>query len=112
MRPGIVFVAIAGLVGASPVVAAPLPEPVAAMLTEAAKSPDNLKAVTAVAKSTYPESTAEIDAFVASLKAKADASREEKLATAGLFDAWSRSGQVGFSKTTGNTRDTSIIVGL
>jgi putative salt-induced outer membrane protein len=112
MRPGIVLVTIAGLIGASPAIAAPMPEAVAAMLTEAAKSPDSLKAVTAVARSTYPSSAAEIDAYVDSLKAKTEAARQQKLADAGLFDAWSGSGQIGFSKTTGNTRDTSIIVGL
>src|SRR4051812_49346130 len=112
MRPGFVIVAFAVLAGASPAIAAPVPAPVAAMLTEAAKSPDNLKAVTTVAKATYPDSAAEIDALVDGLKAKAAAAHEEKLASAGLWDAWSGSGQVGFSKTTGNTKDTSIIAGL
>src|SRR5581483_9301807 len=59
-----------------------------------------------------PRSVAEIDALLASLKAEAAAAREAKLARAGIFDAWSGSGQVGFSATSGNSHDTGITVRL
>jgi putative salt-induced outer membrane protein len=93
-------------------VAAPLPQGVDAMIREAAKSEHDLKAVVKVAKSAHPDSTAEIDALVESLKAEAASEREARLARAGIWDAWSGSGQVGISKTTGNTSDTGFIVGL
>ena len=99
------------MVSASAAYAAPVPPAVDAMVREAAKSGD-LPAVVKVAKATNPHSVAEIDALVASLKQEADAAREEKLAHAGLFDAWSGSGQLGFSRTTGNTDDMGIVLGL
>lgn len=91
--------------------AAPLPPAVDAMIREAAKG-DDLPAVVKIAKATNPNSLAEIDALVTGLKQEADAAREAKLARAGLFDAWSGSGQLGFSRTTGNTDDMGIVVGL
>jgi putative salt-induced outer membrane protein len=91
--------------------AEPLPPSVEAMIREAAKG-DDLSAVVKVAKATNPNSVAEIDTLVVSLKAQAAAAREEKLAHAGLFDAWSGSGQLGLSTTSGNTHDTGITVGL
>jgi len=91
--------------------AEPLSPSVEAMIREAAKG-DDLAAVVKVAKATNPQSTAEIDDLIASLKAEATAAHEEKLARAGIFDAWSGSGQLGFSTTSGNTHDTGITVGL
>src|SRR3954471_8848004 len=87
--------------------AEPLPAGVEAMIREAAKG-DDLPAVVKIAKTTNPRSTTEIDALVTSLKVEAAAVREEKLAHAGIFDAWSGSGLVGFSATSGNTHDTGI----
>lgn len=101
---------IALVLTASAANAAPPPPAVEAMIREAAKGSD-LDAVVKVAKATNPGSAAEIDALVAGLKADADAAREARLASAGLFDAWSGSGQLGFSKSTGNTDNTGIVVG-
>ena len=101
---------LAAVLCAGPALAAPPPPAVEAMLREAAKGSD-LDAVVKVAKATNPGSVAEIDALVAGLKADADAAREARLASAGLFDAWSGTGQLGFSKSTGNTDNTGIVVG-
>lgn len=89
--------------------AAPVPRDVEAMLRAAG---DDLPAVIKVAKSAYPASAAEIDALVSDIKAEAAAAREERLANAGLFDAWSGSGLAGFTRTTGNTSDVGLTAGL
>ncbi len=113
MRATLVL-AVLGMAATTPlsVQAKPLPAPVGAMLREASKSEDTLKAVEKVAKATNPDSIAEIDAIVDDLKSRAASDREARLADAGIFDAWSGSGQIGVSKTTGNTDDTGYIVGL
>jgi putative salt-induced outer membrane protein len=107
------FVAALAAAGclALPALAEPLPAGVEAMIREAAKG-DDLPTVVKIAKAASPRSTAEIDALVASLKAEAAAAREAKLARAGILDAWSGSGQLGFSATSGNSHDTGITVGV
>src|SRR5262249_10285820 len=85
--------AIAAAMSITAAHAAPIPPDVEAMIREAAKG-DDLKAVVKIAKTTNPNSAVEIDALVASLKADADRTREERLAHAGILDAWSGSGQL------------------
>ena len=97
---------------ATPALADPLPPDVEAMIREAAKSPADLKAVVKAAKATNPHSAAEIDALVAELQSEVDEAHKAKLASAGIFDNWSGSGQVGFNHTSGNTDDTNITAGL
>jgi putative salt-induced outer membrane protein len=91
--------------------AAALSPGVAAMIREAAKSGD-LDTVVKVAKAANPDSKTEIDALAASLTADAQAEKEAKLARAGIFDAWSGSGQIGFSRSSGNTSDTGIAASI
>lgn len=89
--------------------AAPVPRDVEAMLRAAG---DDLPAVEKVAKAAYPTSVAEIDTLVSAIKAEAAATREARLAQAGVFDAWSGSGLAGFTRTTGNTNDLGLTAGL
>lgn len=94
--------------------AEPPPEPIARLITEAAKSgnPVMLKDTADLAKRTYPASAAEIDALVANLQAQAEAARVAKLQEQGLFEGWSGEGEIGASQTTGSSRNTTIAAGI
>ncbi len=104
-------VAVGGMAG--PAAAAPLPEPVRAMIDTALASddPQTIAAVIGVAKRANPDSVAEIEAMTADhdrdvaakAKAKADAERE-RLASAGFFSLWKGQVEFGGSWSTGNTR--------
>ncbi len=89
----------------SAAMAAPVPSAVDAMIRAAG---DDLDTVVKVAKNAHPQSAAEIDALVASLQAQRAAEREQRLADAGLFDAWSGEGELGVAYTTGNTKDFGV----
>lgn len=91
--------------------AEPVPAPVEAMI-RAADGAGDLDAVAAAAKSALPGSAAEIDALVTSLKDARERERIAAMAQAGIFDNWSGEGEAGFSRTTGNTHDVGIAVGL
>lgn len=89
--------------------AAPVPPPVDAMIRAAGK---DVETVAKVAKAAHPDSAAEIDALVASLAAQREADRQERLAQAGFFDAWSGEGELGVNYTTGNTKDFGVSAGV
>jgi putative salt-induced outer membrane protein len=93
--------------------AEPIPEPVVRIITQAAASGNAATLQTAVdlAKSTNPNSVAEIDALVASLKAKADQAHIEKLNNQGFFEGWSGEGEIGASSTSGTSDVTTIALG-
>jgi putative salt-induced outer membrane protein len=91
-------------------IAAPVP-PETERLIRAA-SPAQIDIVAAVAKTANPNSVAEIDALVASIKADAAEMRRQRLATQGFFTGWAGEGQVGASLTSGNSEDTAINVGI
>lgn len=95
-----------------PAVAAAVPQPVETMLREAAKSPEALGAVAAVAKAAYPDSAAEIDLLLASLKTQAADARETRLNDAGVLDSWSGSASLGVSRSTGNTNETAFTAAM
>jgi putative salt-induced outer membrane protein len=90
--------------------AAPVPPETERLIRGA--SPAQLDTVAAVAKSANPNSAAEIDALVASIRTDAAARRRELLATQGFFAGWSGEGQVGGFVTSGNTEDSGFNVGL
>lgn len=100
------------LLAASGAQAAPLPEPVAAMIAAAAGEPETLRAVVRVAKQTNPDSIAEIDAQVARLKSQAAAERKVELANQGFFDGWEGKGEIGGAVSTGNTDQENLALGL
>lgn len=84
------------------------------MVEAAAKSGDKAKidAVVGIAKETNPGSGAEIDKIVADIAATQAAEREAQLASAGFFENWKGSGQLGASISTGNTEVKSLTAGL
>lgn len=97
---------------------AAIPPAVDAMIREAAKSGDDatLAAVVKVAKATNPDDADAIGKLAASLqsaqKAAAEKARAEKLAEQGIFDGWKGEGQLGIGLSTGNTSETSAVLGL
>ena len=97
---------------------AELPPAVEAMIREAGLSGDQstLDAVVKVAKATNPSETATIDALASRMrtvvKTKVRYEREMQLATQTFFDGWKGEGQLGLGLTSGNTNETSGVVGL
>jgi putative salt-induced outer membrane protein len=109
------FLAAALLAASVPSIAqSALPDSVRQMVEAAAKSGDKAKidAVVAIAKETNKGAEAEIDKIVADISAAQAAEREAKLATAGFFENWTGSGQLGAAITTGNTEQKSFTAGL
>lgn len=100
-----------GLVPAA-VQAAPLPQPVADMISAAAGSPETLKAVVETAKKTNPDSVAEIDAQVASLAKEAEAARVAKIESQDAWEGWGGEGSLGAFISTGNVEDNGVAAGL
>jgi putative salt-induced outer membrane protein len=105
--------AVGLLVAAGPVAAQALPDAVRQMVA-AAKSGDKARidAVVAVAKETNQGAEGEIDKIVAEIATAQAAEREAKLASAGFFEGWKGSGQLGASITTGNSETRSLTAGL
>jgi len=115
------LVATTLVVGAAPIAIpayAAIPSAVDAMIREAAKSGDDatLAAVVKIAKATNPDDADEIGKLAASLqsaqKAAAEKARTEKLAEQGLFEGWKGEGQLGIGLSSGNTSETSAVLGL
>jgi putative salt-induced outer membrane protein len=100
------------VLSASPAAATPPPPGVAGMIAAAAGDEATLRTVVTVAKKANPDSAAEIDAQVAALNAKAEATKAERLASQGFFEGWDGKGQVGLYAHTGNTQDGGVSVGL
>lgn len=100
---------------------ATLPEPVRAMIEGAIATGDaaKVRTVVEIAKQTHPADAAEIDAlqedFLArqrEIAAAEQARREEKLRSAGLFDNWSGTGQIGAFQSSGNSDNLGATVSL
>jgi putative salt-induced outer membrane protein len=102
-------VALASAALVFPALAEPVPPAVDAMIRAAGKDVDT---IAKVAKSAHPNSAKEIDALVASLADQREAERTERLARAGIFDAWSGNGELGVNYTTGNTKDFGVMAGV
>jgi putative salt-induced outer membrane protein len=107
------LLAATALLAATPAFAQ-LPDSVRQMVEAAAKSGDQAKidAVVAIAKETNKGAEAEIDKIVADISAAQAAEREAKLATAGFFENWSGSGQLGASVSTGNSETKTLTAGI
>ena len=100
---------------------ASLPEPVRAMIEAAIATGDSAKVRTVVeiAKQTHPADAAEIDTlqedFLArqrEIAAAEQARRDEELRSAGLFDNWSGTGQVGAFQSSGNSDNVGVTLSL
>ncbi len=98
--------------GEPSVLAFALPEPARRMIDTAIASGDAkaADAVIAVARESYPEAAAEIDAIeaawrgrLAEEKARREAEARRRLASAPLFDNWKGQVELGASRSTGNT---------
>lgn len=100
------------LAAAGSAAATPLPAGVAQMIAAAADDAATLRSVVAVAKKANPDSTAEIDAQVAALKAAAETAKAERVASQAFYEGWDGKGQVGLYAHTGNTQDGGIAFGL
>lgn len=92
----------------------PLPEPVTRMIEAAAVAgdPAALGNVADAAKAAYPGSGPAVDDLVRKLKADAETQRIARLQTLRFYQGWSGEGEVGASRTSGNTDDTTLAVGL
>ena len=100
---------------------AELPEGARAMIDAAVASGDAKKVATVVelARSTWPDEAAEIDALHAAFRtaeaerrAAAAREQEERIRTAGLFDRWSGEGELGGFQSSGNTRSVGVLASL
>jgi len=110
-RAGLVLI---GLMAASPALASPLPDNIAAMIRAAADTGDaaTLKTTADLAKKTNPDSAVEIDVLVADLQKAAEDQRLAKLESQGFFQGWKGQGQAGAAITTGNTESEGFSLGL
>ncbi len=102
-------------------VLAKLPDPVRAMIDAAMESGDAGKVDTVVelAKQTNPDDAAEIDALhngfkarLAEKQAAEAAAKEADIRSAGLFENWSGQGEIGAFRSTGNSSNTGLSLGL
>ncbi len=100
------------LLCANAAMAAPLPDAVAAMLDAAAGDEAQLKTITDIAKKTNPGSVAEIDAKVAAINAANASAKQEKLASQGVFEGWTGSGEAGGFISSGNTDTKGLAIGV
>ncbi|KPL67724.1 membrane protein [Erythrobacter sp. SG61-1L] len=100
---------------------ADIPQPVRAMVDAAIATGDAAKVATVIeiAKATNPDDAAELDAIKAGFAHKqhelAQAKAREKEArirSAGLFENWSGSGEVGASFASGNSDNTGVTLGI
>lgn len=112
----VVVALCAGLCVPTPARAEPIPAPIPAqveqMIRAAARDNADLDTVAKIAKRTSPRSAREIDALVKRLKTYAAAHRRYALQRQGFFTGWKGQGEVGASDSAGNTRSTSMAVGL
>ena len=111
------FILIPILVGLAAPLAAhadPIPENVAEMIRAAAKTGDasQLAVTVKLAKKTNPRSASEIDALASQLTNWAAARHRFELQRRSFFQGWTGQGEVGGANSTGNTRSTSVALGL
>lgn len=95
-----------GLVAATPAVAAPPPEPIVAMLRAAGDG--QLDSVASLAKRTNPQSVAEIDVLVATIKAERAEAQQRQLASQRVWEGWKAEAELGGSLSTGNSEQKGV----
>jgi putative salt-induced outer membrane protein len=106
---------IVAVIGTAPAFAGtPLHEPVTRMIEAAAVAgdPAALGNVADADKAAYPGSGEAVDDLVRKLKADAETQRIARLQTLRFYQGWSGEGEIGASRTSGNTDDTTLAVGL
>jgi putative salt-induced outer membrane protein len=92
----------------------PVPEKVADIIRAAANdgNPAELAAAIKFAKKANPRSVREIDVLAGQLQVAADAKHRAELLRRRFFDGWKGQGEIGASSSTGNTRSTTLALGL
>ncbi len=92
----------------------PVPQKVADVIRAAANdgNPAELAATIKFAKKANPRSAKEIDKLATQLKAAAEARHRAELMRRGYFEGWTGQGELGASSSTGNTRSTTLALGL
>ncbi|MEL6708675.1 MAG: DUF481 domain-containing protein [Pseudomonadota bacterium] len=100
---------------------AKIPEPVRAMIDAALATGDETKVRTIIelAKTTNPTDVAELNAILASFEtnfaaaaAAEAAAQEEAIHSAGFFENWSGTGELGAFNSTGNAENTGVTASL
>ncbi|MEL7319186.1 MAG: DUF481 domain-containing protein [Pseudomonadota bacterium] len=100
---------------------AKIPEPVRAMIDAALATGDETKVRTIIelAKTTNPSDVAELNAILASFEtnfaaaaAAEAAAQEEAIRSAGFFENWSGTGELGAFNSTGNAENTGVTASL
>ena len=89
-----------------------MPPDIARLLTDAAGDPDELKVVAKVAKRSYPEAAAAIDAEVTALTEATAAKHKAEMASKNVLHGWSGRVEVGAFRSTGNTDNAGGTVNL
>ncbi len=119
VRQGCIGLAIA-LLTAYPA-AAEIPDPVRAMIDAAIATGDKAKVKTVIdlAKITNPDDKVELNAILKDFQnqhaaelAEAEAERLQEIRQAGLFENWTGKGELGGFRTTGNSSNTGVTLGL
>jgi putative salt-induced outer membrane protein len=92
----------------------PIPPSVEAMIRAADRGgdPTKIEVTVDMAKKAFPASGKEIDALAKGLRAASDRRHRAKLSRQGFFQGWKGQGQVGAGTTTGNSKSTTLSVGL
>jgi len=100
---------------------AELARPVLAMIEAAIATgdPKKVQTVVEIARQTNPDDVAEIDGLYQSFRisqkriaAENAARKEEKLRSAGLFDNWRGKGEIGATRSTGNSSELGVTAAL
>jgi putative salt-induced outer membrane protein len=108
--------AVSALIAFAPIAPAhadPIPPRVLDMILSSAEHGDpELSMTVKVAKRTNPRSAREIERLAARLSAENAARQRARLMGRSFFEGWKGQGEIGASDTTGNTRSTSLALGL
>lgn len=109
------------LIGVAVPARAELPEGARAMIDAALATGDKTKVATVLdlARSTWPDDSAEIDAVAsafeasfAARQAEAEKKKEQTIRNAGLFDMWKGEGELGGFQSSGNSNTVGVTAGL
>ncbi|MCF8708494.1 DUF481 domain-containing protein [Rhizorhapis sp. SPR117] len=91
-----------------------MPDAVREMLTAAIANGDesDVRAIAKIARQTYPDAIAEIDAMISDHDTKAANKRAQHIRTAHFWDLWSGQGEFGVFRSTGKASEFGISGGL
>ncbi len=92
----------------------PIPKDVEQMIRTAGKDGDSstFRATAGAARKTFPKSVKEINKLVADMNAASAWRKRVRLQRQGFLQGWKGQGQVGAGSTTGNSRSTTLSLGV